>query len=575
MHEKPGSPGFSFLITHGVPAHHSATSLRPLLSLATVMAHERYGIVNPWLVTVSVMLATFMEVLDTTVVNVSIPHISGNLSATTDEGTWVVTSYLVSNAIILPMSGWLANYFGRRRMLMISVAGFAATSFMCGLATSLESLIFYRILQGLTGGGMVPLAQSTMLESFPPEKHGHAMAAYSIGILLAPIIGPTLGGWITDSYTWRWIFWINVPVGILGVILISAFVWDPPYLKRPKGKIDLPGMALLALGFGSLQIVLDTGQKNDWLAADSIRIWTVLCVAGLGGMIIRELTCDHPIVDLRALKNRTFAAGVFLMTIVAFCLYGSLLLLPIYMQTLLNYPALEAGLALSPRGIGALACTPIVGMLAGKRDPRKILAFGLVVSGLTMLQLSHLNLNAGYWDVFWPQVLQGIGMSCTFIPLATSSVSLIPKPKMGNATAIFNLMRNIGGSFGVALMTTLVARRNQFHQTRIGEHFTQWDSGTQTMLHQLQQFFMSRGSDAYTASKQALGALYFSVQRQAAMLSFVEAFWVMCIVFWLVLPMVAVLKNPRKKDQVPQAPVRRSPEKPIPEHVEEPDLIPA
>ena len=519
------------------------------------------------------MLATFMEVLDTTVVNVSIPHISGNLSATTDEGTWVVTSYLVSNAIILPMSGWLANYFGRRRMLLFCVAGFSLTSLMCGLATSLESLIFFRILQGITGGGMVPLAQATMLESFPPQKHGQAMAAYSIGILLAPIVGPTLGGWITDSYSWRWIFFINVPVGVLSITMMSLFIWDPPYLKRPKGGIDFPGIFLLALGFGSLQIVLDTGQKNDWFSSSYIRTFTLLCVVGLVGMIVRELTAAHPIVDLRALKDRSFAAGVFLMTIVGFVLYGSLLLLPIFLQTLLGYPALQSGLALSPRGIGALVCTPIVGVLTSKRDPRKILAFGLAIGAYTMFLLSRLNLNAGYWDIFWPQVIQGVGLSCTFIPLSATAISHIPKHKMGNATAIFNLMRNIGGSFGVALMTTFVARRSQFHQVRLAEHVSAYDLKTQQMLQQMKAWFMSRGSDATTATKQSLAGLYGLVQRHAAMMSFVEAFWIMCLIFLCVVPLVALMANPRRQKPVP-APLELPPhQKPAHKEVEEPELI--
>lgn len=537
------------------------------------MDHRAHREVNPWLVTCSVMLATFMEVLDTTVVNVSIPHISGNLSASVDEGTWVITSYLVSNAIVLPMSGWLAAYFGRRRVLLVCVAGFSITSLLCGLATSLESLIFFRILQGVTGGGMVPLAQATMLEAFPPEKHGQAMAAYSVGILFAPIVGPTLGGWITDSYTWRWIFFINVPVGVLSVLMMGAFVWDPPYLKRPKGRIDIPGIFLLALGFGSLQIVLDTGQKHDWFDDTSIRIYATLCVIGLVGMVIRELKTQHPIVDLRALKNRTFAAGVFLMTIIGFVLYGSLMLLPIYLQTLMNYPALQSGLALSPRGIGALICTPIVGVLTSKLDPRKILGFGLLVGGFTMFQLSRLNLNAGYWDIFWPQVIQGVGLSCTFIPLAAASMSLIAKHKMSNATAIFNLMRNIGGSFGVALMTTFVARRSQYHQSRLGEHITIYDLHTWQTLQQMKQWFMSRGADAFTAERRALAALYGMVQKHAAMMSFVEAFWIMSVMFWLVTPAVLLLNNPRHHYAPPGNKSAVPKPKPEREEVQEPELI--
>ena len=493
------------------------------------------------------MSATFMEILDTTVVNVAIPHIAGNLSSTTDEGTWAVTSYLVSNAIVLPMSGWLANFFGRRRMLIGCVAGFTLTSLLCGLATSLESLILFRILQGLTGGGMVPLAQSIMLESFPPKKHGQAMAAYGVGILFAPIIGPTLGGWITDNYTWRWIFYINVPVGVLSIFMLARYVWDPPYVKRPKGKIDYLGIIFLALGFGALQIVLDTGQKNDWFASQQIRVFTAVCVVSLIAMVVRELWAEHPIVDIRALKERTFAAGVFLITTLGFVLYGSLILLPIFLQTLLGYPALDAGMAMSPRGIGSLLMMPVVGILTSKIDARKLVVLGLALGSFSMWDLSRLSLNAGYWDIFWPQVLQGVSLSFLFVPLAAASMSHIAKHKMGNATAIFNLMRNIGGSLGIAAMTTLLARRQQFHQNRLIEHVTPYDLDVRIMTEQMKAYFMSRGADAYTAGKQATGSIYGMVQRQAAMLSFVEVFWVLAAVFAVVIPLVMLQDNPNKK----------------------------
>jgi MFS transporter, DHA2 family, multidrug resistance protein len=516
--------------------------------------------VNPWVVTMSVMLATFMEILDTTVVNVSIPHIAGNLAATVDEGTWVVTSYLVSNAIVLPMSGWLANRFGRRRMIMACVAGFTVTSVCCAVATSLPWLIIFRILQGLTGGGMQPLAQAIMLESFPREKHGQAMAAYGVGIILAPILGPALGGYITDNYSWRWIFYLNVPVGVLSLALMSKFVWDPHYIKRPKGRIDMWGMCYLALGFGTLQIVLDTGQRHDWYESDYIRFFTIVCVAGLVLFVIRELTTEHPIVDLRALKDRTFAAGVFLITMIGFILYASLVLLPIYLQTLLGYPAYDAGLALSPRGLGSLLAMPVVGVLTSKIDARKLLIFGFVVGALTMFDLSRLNLQAGYWNIFWPQVFQGVALACMMIPLMAVSVSRIAKEKMGNATSIFNLMRNIGGSFGIALMTTFLSRRNQFHQNRLVENIVAGDTGTYLMLNGMKQWFMSRGSDAYTATRQAYGGVYGLIQRQAAMLSFVEAFWVMAVMFVAMIPLVFVLRRAahhedarKEAEQKPQA----------------------
>ncbi|MGE5109257.1 MAG: DHA2 family efflux MFS transporter permease subunit, partial [Acidobacteriaceae bacterium] len=455
--------------------------------------------VNPWVVTMSVMLATFMEILDTTVVNVSIQHIAGSLASTVEEGTWVVTSYLVSNAIVLPMSGWLANRIGRRRLILACVAGFTVTSVLCAVASSLEWLIIFRVLQGLTGGGMQPLAQAIMLESFPREKHGVAMGAYGIGVIFAPIMGPLLGGYITDNYSWRWIFYLNAPIGLLSLLLMLKFVWDPPYIKPQKGGVDLWGMGFLAVGLGALQIVLDTGQRKDWFASDFIRFYAALCIAGLVLLVIRELCTDHPVVDLRALKDSTFAAGVFLISIVGFILYASLVLLPIYLQTLLGYPAFTAGKALSPRGVGSLCATPIVGILTSKIDPRKILACGFILGALTMFDLSHLNVYAGYWDIFWPQIIQGVAMSCMFIPLMALSMARIPKEKMGNATSIFNLMRNIGGSFGIAVMTTFLTRRNQFHYARLGESLTAGNIGMQQALEGMKSWFRAHGADPYTA----------------------------------------------------------------------------
>ena len=503
--------------------------------------------VNPWIITVAVMLATFMEVLDTTVVNVSIPHMAGNMGATVEEGTWVVTSYLVSNAIILPMAGWLAMRFGRRRMLMLCVTGFTLASLLCGMATSLESLIFFRVLQGLSGGGLQPLSQSVLLETFPPKKHGTAMAAFGLGIIIAPIMGPTLGGWITDNYTWRWIFYINLPVGILSLLMISHFIVDPPYLnKRKLGGVDLWGVGFLALGFGFLQMVLDTGQRKDWFGSNQIRLWTALCVIGLLGLVIRELTAKHPIVDLRVLKDRTFAAGTLVMTMLGFVLYASLMLLPIYLQTLLRYPALQSGLALSPRGIGALLMTPISGQLTNRMDPRKLLFIGIVTGGFTMFSLSHLNLNAGYWDIFWPQIIQGAAMAFLFVPLMATSMSGIAKEKMGNATSIYNLMRNIGGSFGIATMTTFLARREQVHQNQLISHITPMDIRTQNTFRGLQMWFhMHAPLSAADAAQKSWGAIYLMVQQQAAMLSFVEAFWIMGVIFWAMAPLLLLLRNAR------------------------------
>ena len=510
------------------------------------MSSSAPGRVNPWIVTAAVMLATFMEILDTTVVNVAIPHMAGNLGATVEEGTWVVTSYLVSNAIILPMAGWLANRFGRRRILLTCVGGFTITSLLCGMATSLDWLIFFRVLQGLTGGGLQPLAQAVLLETFPPKKHGTAMAAFGLGIILAPILGPTLGGWITDNYSWRWIFYLNLPVGALSMVMISAFVRDPHYIGKHKtGGVDLWGIGFLALGFGMLQVVLDTGQRKDWFGSNQIRVWTALCVLGLVAMVVRELKARHPIVDLRVLKDVTFSAGTFLMTMLGFVLYASLMLLPIFLQTLLGYPALQAGLALSPRGLGSLVMMPIAGQLTNRYDPRKLLAIGLAVGAYTMFSLSHLNLNAGYWDIFWPQVIQGAAMAFLFIPLMATSMSGIAKEKMGNATSIYNLMRNIGGSFGIATMTTFLARRNQVHQNQLVSHVTAYNPSIRNMLRGLQGWFQINGYSSLDAGKKAMGAIYGMVQQQAAMLSFVEAFWVMGVIFLGMLPLLFLLRNAR------------------------------
>ena len=514
---------------------------------------------NPWVVTFSVMLATFMELLDTTVVNVSIPHIAGNLASTVEEGTWVVTSYLVSNAIILPMSGWLARQMGRKRLLLICVAGFTVTSLLCGFATSLASLIIFRVLQGLTGGGLQPLAQAILLETFPRQKHGHAMAAFGLGILLAPILGPTLGGWITDNYSWRWIFYLNFPIGLLSVVMISQFVSDPHYIRRDAAKIDLWGIGFLALGFGTLQIVLDTGQRKDWFASNYICFFAAVCAVSLLGLIVHELMTRDPVVDLRALADRSFSTGVFLITQLGFLLYASLVLLPIYLQTLLGYPAYNAGLALSPRGVGSLVMMPVTGYLTSKINPRRLLVVGLALGSLTMYQLSRLNLNAGYWDIFWPQVLQGVALAFLFIPLMALSMSNIAKEKMGNATSIFNLMRNIGGSFGIAIMTTFLARRAQFHQVRLVEHITWGNLRTRDMLNASRAWFLTHGADPVTAQHKALGALYGMVQKHASMISFVEAFWLMSVMFLVMMPFLLLLQY-RKPGEVPPASPAAKPE---------------
>ncbi len=501
--------------------------------------------INPWLIAVSVMFATFMEVLDTTVVNVSLPHIAGSLSASIDEATWVLTSYLVANAIILPMTGWLASMFGRKRLLMVSVVGFTAASFLCGLAPTLGSLIFFRILQGATGGALQPLSQAVLLEAFPPKDRGKAMGFWGLGIVVAPILGPVLGGWLTDAYSWRWVFYINIPVGVASLVMTKLYIFDPPYLRAESRRVDYWGIGMLAVGIGALQIVLDKGQQEDWFSSTFITSLAILSAVTLIALVAHELTTDDPIVDLRVFKARSYAVGVFLMTVVGFVLYGSMVLLPIMLQTLLGYPPLQAGITMAPRGVGSFFMMPITGLLTGRFDPRKLLSTGLLVGGGTLLWLSRLNLQAGYWDIFWPQLMQGAGMALLFVPLTTVAMDPIPRERMGNATSLFNLMRNIGGSVGIAVTGTMVSRQTQATTSMLGSSVTLYDPAAQSMFAQLQRSFMAAGSDVATATNRAYAALFGMLQRQASMVAFVGMFQLLGVLFLLLLPLVLLMKRPR------------------------------
>jgi DHA2 family multidrug resistance protein len=502
-------------------------------------------LINPWIVAISVMLGTFMEVLDTTVVNVSLPHIAGNLSASTDEATWVLTSYLVSNAIVLPLTGWLANRFGRRNLLLLSVTGFTLFSFLCGVAPNLPALIIFRVLQGATGGGLQPLSQAILMEAFPPEKRASAMAFWALGIVVAPMLGPVLGGWITDSYSWRWLFYINIPVGIAAAVMISMFIFDPPYIRRGKGGVDYWGIGMLAVGIGALQIMLDKGQEADWFQSHFIVVLFVLSLAGLLLFVVRQLLTEHPVVDLRIFKNTTYATGVFLMTVLGFVLYGSTVLLPVWLQTLMGYSAMQAGMAMLPRGLGSFLFMPVVGVLMAKIEPRKLLAAGLLLSAYSLYSLSKLNLNAGYWDIFWPQLLQGTSMGLLFVPLTTITNGPIPKEQMGNATSLFNLMRNIGASIGIASVTTIVARHSQAHTNVLGSHITPYEPAATAMMNSIKTGLIASGVDAATAGQRAYALAFGMVQRHAAMLAYLDAFFLLAIMFILALPLILIMKKPK------------------------------
>src|SRR6202035_668316 len=354
--------------------------------------------INPWLIAVAVILSTFMEVLDTTVVNVSLPHIAGSLSATIDEATWTLTSYLVANAIILPLTGWLSNFFGRKRMLMMSVTGFTIASFLCGLAPTLPFLVVCRVIQGACGGGLQPISQAILLESFPPEDRGKAMGFWGLGIVVAPMLGPVLGGWLTDSHSWRWVFYINVPIGIASIVMTSLFIFDPSYIRRASQKIDYWGIGLLAIGIATLQIVLDKGQEKDWFSTNWITAVAIVAGASLLTFLFYELRIKDPVVNLRVFKDSTYSTGVFLMSLLGVGLYGTTVLIPLILQTLLGYPAIRAGIAMAPRGLGSFIAMPVVGLIITKFDPRKLLTLGLFICAYTLFEFSRLNLQAGYWD---------------------------------------------------------------------------------------------------------------------------------------------------------------------------------
>jgi DHA2 family multidrug resistance protein len=502
--------------------------------------HPRH---NPWFIALAVMMAVFMEVLDTSIANIALPHIAGSLSATTDEATWVLTSYLVSNAIILPMTGWLGNYFGRKRVLLSCVVLFTFASVLCGLAWNLPTLILARIFQGIGGGAMVPIAQAVLLESFPVSKRGSAMAMFAMGVVVAPILGPTLGGWITDNYSWRWIFYINVPFGIAAVFLQQWLVEDPPYIKRnEKADIDFIGFGLLAVWLATLQITLDKGQEEDWFQSNWICWLATISILSFIGFIMREFTVEHPLVDLRVFKHRNFAVGVLLMLSLAAILYGTTAELPLFLQTLMGYPALQAGYAMSPRGIAAFVTTFIVGRLVGRVRMRWMLCFGFIMLAVSSFMLSDINLQVSQMRVIWPSVVNGIAISFIFVPLTTTTMSQLRQQQIGNATGIFNLTRNLGGSIGIAFVTTMLARGAQVHQALMVGHLTPTDPVFRQRLAAAHALLVRHG-DPVRATSQAYSLVYNTLDHQAHLWAFVDNFRLFGLLALGCVPLIFLFKR--------------------------------
>jgi DHA2 family multidrug resistance protein len=499
---------------------------------------------NPWLVTISVMLATFMEVLDTSIANVALPHIAGNLSVTPEEATWVLTSYLVANAVILAAASWLSRYFGRKRYLAFSVALFVIASALCGMAQSLPQLVVARILQGLGGGGLQPLVQAVLLESFAPEERGAAMAAYGMGIVVAPIIGPTLGGWITDNYSWRWIFYINLPIGVLGLVLQQIFLEDPPWISEAKAKvIDYVGFGLLAVGIGLLQLVLDKGQEADWFAARWIVWSTAIGVFALACFTLWELDQDEPVMNVRLLGNRNLATGCVLMGAIGGVLYGTTAILPIFMQTLLGYTATLSGLAMTPRGIGSMLSMFLIGRLMKKADPRAWMMLGFCILAYTCWELSHLSLEVTKSNISWTLVLNGFAMGFIFVPMTTMSMATLKQSEIGQGTGIYSLLRNLGASIGISAMVAYQSRQVQAHQVTLVTHVSAYDL----------QFRMwsARLSSALGRAGLAVPAAYRAVMGQAALLSFNDCFRILALVCIVAIPAAALFE----KGHIPSGPV--------------------
>ncbi|MBO0722046.1 MAG: DHA2 family efflux MFS transporter permease subunit [Blastocatellia bacterium] len=505
---------------------------------------------NPWLIALAVMLATFMEVLDTTIVNVALRHIAGSLAASNDESTWVVTSYLVSNAIILPASGWLAIYFGRKRFLMACVVIFTISSFLCGFAPSLGLLILARIVQGAGGGGLQPIANAVMLESFPVSKRGIAMAVYGLGVVVAPVIGPTLGGYITDNYSWRWIFYINIPIGILGLWLMNRFLEDPPYIKNAKrGRIDGIGFGLMAIGLAVLQVVLDKGQEDDWLEAAWIRWAVVIIIVSLIAFVIWELRVKDPIVNLRVLGNRNFLFSTIMITVMGIVLYAPLTMLPQFLQIIMGYTAQLSGMTQSPRGIGAIIAMPLVGILMSRIDSRLMIATGFILIGIACYMFGDLTLEISQGDVVLPNIIQGIGTGLVFVPLTTVALGTLRNEQIGNASSIFSLMRNLGGGIGISTATTMLARSAQAHQSMMVAHLTPYDPVFQQKLGTLQQG-ISAGAGAAQAMQQAYGALNGILVKQATLLAYVDNFRWLALGCLLCVPLIFFLKKTQSRGPV-------------------------
>lgn len=499
---------------------------------------------NRYLIAFTCMLGTLMEVVDTSVANVSLPHMQGTFSAGVDEITWVITSYLVANAVILPITGFLANYFGRRRFYVWCLGLFTLASLGSGAAPTLPFLVVMRVIQGCAGGAMVPMSQAILLDSFPPEERGKAMALFGVGVVFGPIIGPTLGGWITDNWGWPWVFYINIPVGILGIVLGMMFISEPAHLKRPEGRVDFLSFVFICVGLGSLEVVLNRGQRYDWFESGFISAFALAAVTGIALFVWRSFTAENPLVDLRVFHDRSFASGTTLMFLLGFGLFGSFTMLPLYAQSILGYTATWAGLVISPGGLAALFAMAFVANLIGKIDTRILVLIGALLNAWALWLLQSVDLEVGFRYLMFSRMVQGFGLGFLFVPISAAAFSHLPPEKLGQATGLFNLLRNEGGSVGIALSATVLARHAQVHHARLAEFVSTFSIATQTRLAETGRgLAVASGLDPESAHSLSVGLVAGALQRQAVVKAYVDVFWMLTFAFVFFLPFIFMLSQ--------------------------------
>ena len=508
------------------------------------MSDAPIGSARKWAITFSVMMVTVMQVLDTSITNVALPHMQGSFSASIDEMSWVITSYLAANAVVIPASGWLTSLLGRRRFFLICTVTFTASSFLSGIAPSLEFLVAMRILQGLGGGSVIPMAQAIMWEIFPLEQRGIAMTVWGIGIMMAPILGPTVGGYIADNWSWRWIFYINLPIGILAFFMVSAFLFDAPFHKKPR-RVDLAGIVLMVLGFGCLQLVLDLGERRDWFDSTLIATLGVLAVAMLLGFVIRELLAPEPILDLSVFQDRNFAVTSLSILLVGFGFNSSLLLVALYTQQILGYDAWSSGLTLAPGGVGTMIALMISGRLVSRMDQRLMLLFGCIGQGTALWMMTHVTPTMDFWALAWPRFVQGFSQGFIFVPLQALSLATVSTERLGNATAAYNVLRNIGGSVGVAVATTMLARRSQYHQVALVSHVNVWNPAMDERMREWTAHFVAHGADSFTAARRALSMVYREAVTQSHILAYADSFWLLLASYAAILLLIPFMRRVR------------------------------